>query len=311
MDFQTTIQKRMSIPKPPFHSTIEELLYNIYLKFPEMGSMTTNDINTLAKLNAILTDGDLMKSEDIMTAINETKGNVPVVANTLEKLYNIIQALNFLKAEDIDTLAELNAIISDADVVKNSDLTGAIANVKGNVPLAGDTLEKLYNLIQSLNYLKAEDIDTLAELNALLVDADVVKTEDLTSAINGLKGNVPVVADTLEKLYALVLDGSKKRIVSFFFESNLFTEQAVAFRGKLNALSQDITDELASVTYESRLDAVGFWTPHADLVSLQNWINANSNGNEATGSKFWIKCLATYKVGRVGEAENIFSYTVL
>lgn len=45
----------MSVPKPPFHSAIEELLYNIYLKLSDNSTgMTTNDINTLAKLNAIL-----------------------------------------------------------------------------------------------------------------------------------------------------------------------------------------------------------------------------------------------------------------
>jgi hypothetical protein len=138
----------MSVPKPPFHSAAEELLYNIYLKLSDnMGSLTTNDINTLAKLNAILTDADLMKAEDIVDAINAFKGNVPVAGDTLEKLYNIIQALNYLKAEDIDTLAEINAIIIDADLIKTDDLASAINGLKGNIPAAVDTLEKLYNSI--------------------------------------------------------------------------------------------------------------------------------------------------------------------
>ncbi len=138
----------MSVPKPPFHSAIEELLYSIYLKLSDnMAALTTTDINTLAKLNAILTDADLMKSEDVVNAINALKGNAPVAGDTLEKLYNIIQALNYLKAEDIDTLAEINAIIIDADLIKTDDLFYAINGLKGNVPAAVDTLEKLYNSI--------------------------------------------------------------------------------------------------------------------------------------------------------------------
>jgi virulence-associated protein VapD len=99
----------------------EELLYNIYLKLQDMNSLQESDINTLAKLNAILTDADLMKVEDITLAINAIKGNVPDAGNTLEKIFNIIQGFTYLKAEDIDTLAELNAILSDADIIKTED----------------------------------------------------------------------------------------------------------------------------------------------------------------------------------------------
>lgn len=140
----------MSVPKPPFHSASEELLYNIYLKLQDMNSLQESDINTLAKLNAILTDADLMKVEDITLAISAIKGNVPDAGNTLEKIFNIIQGFTYLKAEDIDTLAELNAILSDADIIKTEDLQSSIDTLKGNAPLAGNTLEKLYNLLQPI-----------------------------------------------------------------------------------------------------------------------------------------------------------------
>ena len=120
----------MSIPKPPFHSASEELLYNIYLKIQDMDSLKESDINTLAKLNAIILDADLMKAEDIIQAINALKGNVPDAGNTLEKLFNIIQGFSFLKAEDIDTLGELNAILSDADLIRTEDLQNAINALK-------------------------------------------------------------------------------------------------------------------------------------------------------------------------------------
>jgi hypothetical protein len=138
----------MSVPKPPFHTASEELLYNIYLKIENVDYLRESDISTLAKLNAILTDADLMKMEDILSAINAVKGNVPEAGNTLEKLFNIVQGLTFLKEEDIDTLAELNAILSDANLIKTEDLQNAITALKGNAPVVADTLEKIYNLLQ-------------------------------------------------------------------------------------------------------------------------------------------------------------------
>lgn len=119
----------MNIPKPPFHSATEELLYNIYLKLPDARYLTADDINTLAKLNVILSDADLLKAEDINNAVNALKGNVPVVANSLEKLYNIIQGLNYLRREDIDTLAEINSLLLDADLVKKEELSDAISSI--------------------------------------------------------------------------------------------------------------------------------------------------------------------------------------
>lgn len=119
----------MDVPKPPFRTVTEELLYNIYLKLQGGGNtpgLTKEDINTLAKLNAILTDAVLMKADDITNALNRLKGNVPEVGNSLEKLYNIIQGLTYLKREDIDTLSEFNAILLDADLVRTEDLTNAL-----------------------------------------------------------------------------------------------------------------------------------------------------------------------------------------
>src|SRR5690606_4406572 len=54
------------------------------------------------------------------------------------------------KAVDIDTLAESNAILPDADLIKTGDLQNAIATLKGNAPVIADTLEKIYNLLQPM-----------------------------------------------------------------------------------------------------------------------------------------------------------------
>lgn len=117
----------MEVPKPPFYSVTDELLYNIYQKLGlPVNALAASDISTLAKLNALLTDADLVSIESFVNAINSLKGNVPSSGNTLEKLYNIIQGLNYLSREDIDTLAEINSLLIDADLVKTDELSSAI-----------------------------------------------------------------------------------------------------------------------------------------------------------------------------------------
>lgn len=223
----------MSLPNPPFHSTVEELLYNIYLK------LNTTDV----------------------TAINS-----------------------------------------------------AISNLKGNVPASGDTLEKLFNIIQGLNYLTAEDIDTLGELNTILTNADLVSVATLSSVVNQLtnaiRGNVPVAGNTLEKLYGLIQAGTKNRIIQFEFKSNQFADHRLLFKGQINSLSDDFTNELSSVSYKSRLDTSDSWILHANLAALQTWIDSNVTGNEITGTKYWIKCVATYKPGKTEEAGSILYYQI-
>lgn len=109
-------------PNPPFRSVTEELLFEILQKLPDMTYLTSQDIDSLAKLNALILDADLAPAGEAQTAVESIKGNVPPSADTLEKLYGIIQGLTFLKAEDIDTLAELNAVLTDADLLRGGDI---------------------------------------------------------------------------------------------------------------------------------------------------------------------------------------------
>jgi hypothetical protein len=110
---------------------MEELLYGIYLKLPDVQYLTANDVNSIAKLNDLVLDADLLTAGSVGDAVADIKGNVPTAGDTLEKLYNIISGLGNLKSEDIDTLAELNAILVDADVVSSSDLSTAMSAVWG------------------------------------------------------------------------------------------------------------------------------------------------------------------------------------
>ena len=133
--------------KPPFHSVTEELLYSILQKLPDMASLTKEDINTIAKLNAIIQDGDIVSDTAIADAINTLKGDVPEAGNTLAKLYSIIQGLGNLKREDIDTFKEISAILSDATLATMADLEETLVGINGGVPEEGSSLGKLYSLL--------------------------------------------------------------------------------------------------------------------------------------------------------------------
>jgi hypothetical protein len=341
----------MSIPKPPFHSSAEELLYGIYQELinptnvtaisnainelkgnvPETANtleklynivqglnfLTSQDIDTLAEINSILTNANVVDEIILANNIDAIKGNVPVAGDTLGKLYNIIQGLTFLTQEQIDTLAELNAVLTDADLVRTVDLDAAVNSLKGSVPENGNTLGKLYNIIQGLNFLSQDKIDTLAELNAIITDADLVREQDLSQAIAALKGSVPVAGNTLEKLYDLIQSnttGLNRKSVQFFFAADhedQHNRDRFVFRGRINSLSEDFTNELSGVAYKTRIDTSSSWINHSDLVALQTWIDNNTTGNGATGTKFWIKCMPEYKSGHDDEAMNVFSYNVL
>ncbi|MBT1688878.1 hypothetical protein [Dawidia soli] len=109
-------------PTPPFRSVVEELLFAILQKLPDAQYLTRQDIDSLAKLNVLLLDADLAPAGETQAAIESIKGNVPAIADTLEKMYGIIQGLTFLKTEDIDTLAELNSVLTDADLLRGGDI---------------------------------------------------------------------------------------------------------------------------------------------------------------------------------------------
>ncbi|MFZ6012720.1 MAG: hypothetical protein ACOYXT_20410, partial [Bacteroidota bacterium] len=196
-------------------------------------------------------------------------------------------------------IAKLNAILQDADLMSAADITNSLTSLKGDVPEVANTLGKLYNIIQGITTLKREDIDTIAELNAILTDADLVRVADLADMVVGLN--------------------LKRRSVQFFFSDDHWDDDhdqntdrnTYVFRGKITSLSQTLTDDLSSVTYKSRLDSSSIWTFHATLTALQNWINTNVAGDEETGTLYWIKCLPQFKAGRDGDAVNIFKYSVI
>jgi hypothetical protein len=103
--------------------------------------------------------------------------------------------------------------------------------------------------------------------------------------------------------------GLSTRLARFVFDSNLYTEDAISFRGSISSLAITTTAEISSVTYEVRLDSSSSWTAQSSLANVQTWITTNVSGTEASGTKFWIKVLATYGSTSTGEAEAVLTYT--
>lgn len=101
----------------------------------------------------------------------------------------------------------------------------------------------------------------------------------------------------------------RTRTARFSIVSDLFTEEALSFRGLISSLSSHFTDELDSITFESRLDTSGTWSQHIDLSALQTWINTNVSGSSSSGTIYWIKAVAVYGSGNTGAAEIILRYS--
>jgi hypothetical protein len=80
------------------------------------------------------------------------------------------------------------------------------------------------------------------------------------------------------------------------FSSDLDTVIESTFNGTINITHQQITDGLSSVSYEVSDDDGATWTTQANIVDLQNWINANVTGDSATGTRWRLRALAFYNL---------------
>ena len=94
----------------------------------------------------------------------------------------------------------------------------------------------------------------------------------------------------------------------FAFNSSLYTEDAAIFRGVLTTMSGYASAELSAISFEVRLDASATWTALGDITALQTWVTANISGNTTSGTKFWIKVLATYNTSSSGLAQYVLHY---
>lgn len=128
--------------------------------------LITASINTLAKLNAIVGDATLIDTADARLSDART----PTAHTHVEADITNLQA--YLTSADINTLAELNTILSDATLIDTADARLSDART----PTAHTHTESQITDLQA--YLLATHIDTLAELNAIIGDATLIDTGD-------------------------------------------------------------------------------------------------------------------------------------
>lgn len=170
-------------------------------------------------------------------ALSAIRDGVAVEGNTLAKLYTLIQgissgavtaeqietALGYIPANSSTVATQFNSIQNDVDtkidatqhssLVSTATLNSAVAAVQDGVATEGNTLAKLYALIQSINTLLTSDnanLDTLQEV----VDFVETHQSDLTS-LGANKLNISDVINNLTSLEtAKALSAAQGKVLS-------------------------------------------------------------------------------------------------
>ena len=130
------------------------------------------DINLLSELNAIVGDATLGDAGDFATAAQGTTADTASQPGHTHLEADITDLQTYLRASDINLLSELNAILTDADLIDTDDSRLSDART----PVAHTHLEADITDLQ--NYLASTDIDTLALINAVITDATLIDTTD-------------------------------------------------------------------------------------------------------------------------------------
>lgn len=96
--------------------------------------------------------------------------------------------------------------------------------------------------------------------------------------------------------------------IEFQFDADLFTEDEKLFRGLITIGFVYYSTNVSFVQYMAKVDG-GSYTWLSDTGALQTWINSNVSGNEATGTKYFIKAVASFTTTGSGLGSLIFKYT--
>jgi hypothetical protein len=118
-------------------------------------------------------------------------------------------------------------------------------------------------------------------------------------------GYAPLDENGLIPSYILPSTSNVSYRVAFRFNSDLYTEDEALFRGVISNLAGYFNNALSTVTFAARTES-GTYVACSTLAALQTWINSNVIGDSATGTKYFIKVLATYSSS--GIAEYILTY---
>lgn len=115
-----------------------------------------------------------------------------------------------LTLEDLDTFAELQAIVADATILRQSAI---------------DTFDELQALVADAVLLKQSNLDTFAELQALVADATILKQGDNISALTNNSGFISQLSsDSTPTL------GGNLRLSTYGITKSFTTGEVIASR---------------------------------------------------------------------------------
>lgn len=137
-----------------------------------------------------------LSSDDLLTFVDDPSGtpvNKKIAYSSFLAGLSITESQisdlgTYLSTADIDTLAELNAIVADDTIIGAAatdassfgfvvDEDNLASNLDTKVPTQQSVKAYVDSVVAGLTALEAEDIDTLAEINAIIGDATLVTVE--------------------------------------------------------------------------------------------------------------------------------------
>ena len=140
----------------------------------------------------------------VQTYIDSAYDNVALVAANMTAVLAVAASLSgpsaALTAEDIDTLAELNAIVGDATLGDSANFASAAQGATAD------------------SALQSAGINTLAKLNAIVADATLGNSSDFATSAQGTTADnalQPASINTLSKLNAIVADATLGNAADF------------------------------------------------------------------------------------------------
>ena len=137
-----------------------------------------------------------LSSDDLLTFVDDPSGtpvNKKIAYSSFLAGLSITESQisdlgTYLSTADIDTLAELNAIVADDTIIGAAatdassfgfvvDEDNLASNLDTKVPTQQSVKAYVDSVVAGLTALEAADIDTLAEINAIIGDATLVTVE--------------------------------------------------------------------------------------------------------------------------------------
>ncbi|SDM69305.1 hypothetical protein SAMN05421823_11973 [Catalinimonas alkaloidigena] len=248
--------------------------------------------------------GRVLKT-DLQEDLTDDPGKVPTSKGV--RLYAYSKAESDLRKADLE--AQLGELMTQLAGKENSGVAADLVTaLKGNVVEAGNTLEKLYALIQGIQTLLTSDDANLDEIQEIVtyIKANQELIQSVTtskenkgvaqSLVDALLAGVPAAGNTLNKLYVLIQGKENVGVAQGLVDALHYTGPLVVSGGVAllnfnrkqslyHTANAPVNFDLGPATHANHFSINVFWT--ADGVNLptfaakisKSWDNyQNQNG---------------------------------